>query len=97
MLLLKIEEGKKRGLKVNDVIEGIITEDQDFYLDTLDPDTIKEFRRQRKEHYLQLLEKASNVTLLNEHVDGPFEHSFDRDCYQEKLKFILNNYQSKNS
>ena len=56
LLLLKIEEGKKRGLKVNDVIEAIITEDQDFYLDTLDPDTIKEFRRQRKEHYLQLLE-----------------------------------------
>jgi len=38
----------------------------------------------------------TNVTLLHEHVEGPFEHSFNRECYQKKLKTILKKYKNKN-
>jgi len=95
LFLLQIEEGKRRGLKESDVIEGMITEEEDFYLDTRDPATREAFRKQRRERYLQLMKKASNVTLLYEHAAGPFEHSFGRACYQKKLKEILQKYKTR--
>jgi len=94
LLLIQMHEGEKRGLQSMEVIEQLITEDQDYYLDSNYPPTVKEFRKKRKEYYLELLQEAANVTLLDESVSGPFEHSFDSECYQIKVKEQLKKYKN---
>lgn len=94
LLLIKLHEGEKRGLQRMEVIEQLITEDQDYYLDSNYPPTVKEFRRKRKEYYLELLKEAANVSLLHESIHGPFEHSFDNECYQKKVKEQLKKYKN---
>jgi len=39
-----------------------------------------------------MLRKVSNITILQDFVEGPFEHSFNCECYQKKLKDILNEF-----
>ena len=94
LFLLQLKEGEKRGLKTTDTIEELITDDQHKYLDTQHPSTIEEFRRQRREYYKELLNTVSNVTLLQESIDGPFEHSFSQGCYQKILEELIKKYQS---
>lgn len=46
-------------------------------------------------YYEELLEKISNVTILD---PGPeYEHSFCNDCYQKEVKTITERYKEKNS
>lgn len=94
LLLIQLHEGVKRGLQRIEVIEQLITEDQDYYLDSQHPPTVKEFRRKRKEYYLELLQEAANATLLDESISGPFEHSFDSECYQIKVQEQLKKYKN---
>lgn len=39
-------------------------------------------------------DEAANVTLLDESINGPFEHSFDSECYQIKVKEQLKKYKN---
>jgi len=65
------------------------------YDDNVIPPTVEKFRKQREEYYLELLQKTSNVTLLHESIDGPFEHSFNRDCYQKEVKKLIKKYKDR--
>lgn len=95
ILLIRLQDGAKRGLSAEDVIEEMIQEDIDYYLDTKNISTIEKFRKSRKKHYEKLMERIVNVTILQENVEGPFEHCFDSKCYQIALKKVLKKYKKQ--
>ncbi len=90
--LLRLREGKKSNLTPEQVIEHLIQEDIEMYLETRDSRTLAKFRKQRKEHYAHELWKAQNITILNEETSKIFEHAFKSPCYQKQVTEIINKY-----
>lgn len=65
-------------------------EDSILYLDTIEARVIQIFEKKRVAYYEELLEKISNVTILD---SGPeYEHSFCNDCYQKEVETITEKY-----
>jgi hypothetical protein len=85
----------KEGLTQDQMLAKWAREDSIFYLDTIDVRVIQIFEKQRIVYYEELLEKISNITILD---SGPeYEHSFCNDCYQNEVKVITKRYMEKNS
>ncbi|HEV7735867.1 MAG TPA: hypothetical protein VGO47_00600, partial [Chlamydiales bacterium] len=94
-LLLRIEDGKKTKMSVADVVEHIVEEDVERFLDTSNQDVRNIFAQQRRLYYQQILLIGANVSILSENISAKWEHSFSIPCYQAKVEEIVKSYQSE--
>ena len=93
-LLLRIEEGKKTNLSAAEVMEHMVEEDVEKFLDTSNPDTRNTFAEHCRRHYEQLLRIGANISILSENISAKWEHSFSIPCYQGKVEEIVKSYRS---
>lgn len=92
MLFMRLQEGARCGRSAEDVIDEMIEEDVDYYLDTQNPSTREKFRVSRRKHYQKLQEKIVNITILQEGAKSLRDHFFDSKCYQIAVKNLLEKY-----
>lgn len=90
--LLRLHNGKKVGLKLEQIIEQLILEDIEMRLETRDQQAIAKFRKQREEHYAHELWKSQNITILNDESTKFFEHALKSPCYREQVIEIIDKY-----
>ncbi len=90
--LLRLHDGKKAGLKPEQVIEQLILEDIEMRLETRDPKAIAKFRKQREEHYAHEFWKSQNITILNDESTKFFEHALKSPCYRQQVIEIIDKY-----
>lgn len=95
MFLLRLYEGKKLGHMPLQLLDHLIQEDIDVYLDTQDPTALEEFRKQRRVAYENMLQQAQNISILDENVSGFWEHAFAIPCYQAIVEKVINQYRQK--
>ena len=80
----------KEGLTQDQMLAKWAREDTILYLDAIEVRGIQIFEKKRIAYYEELLEKISNVTILD---SGPeYEHSFCNDCYQKEVETITEKY-----
>lgn len=95
-LALRRNEGLKKGLTQEQVIDNLVIEDADYYLDTININNIPVYSEQRRNFYKGEFEKIANLTVLEQSKDaflGYWEHSFEVPCYQNMLKETIKRYQ----
>jgi hypothetical protein len=92
-LIIRRHEKQKQGLSEEEVIDCLISEDSDYYLETTEPKALAAFYLERKKFYHEEFGKISNLSVLeqSEH-SGYWEHSFAVPCYQRKLQEIIQQY-----
>ncbi|MFZ0566049.1 MAG: DUF3892 domain-containing protein [Chlamydiales bacterium] len=93
LFLLELHEGTKTGLTVEQVIAQMIQDDADVYMTSQDEKAIKAYWEKRQKYYEDKLHILRNVTVLEEHRSGTFEHAFINPIYQNVLKKIIHGYQ----
>lgn len=91
-LALRLYYGQKGGLDHAKVIQKIAFEDAILDLDTTNPETIEAYVKARTKHYQKELAKLENITVLDPDPDSNFKHRFSSDCYQNKVKEIIQRY-----
>jgi hypothetical protein len=92
---LIIRRHEKQGLSEAEIIDCLVSEDADYYLETTETQAVAAFYRERKKFYQEEFSKISNVSVLEQSIDatcGYWEHSFVVPCYQKKLKEIIQLY-----
>lgn len=83
----------KEGLSQEAIIQRFALDDALLYLDSIDAHTFESFVKQRISHYEKLMEKVSNITILDPDPTCHFEHQFFSECYQKEVKNIIERYQ----
>lgn len=84
----------KEGLSREAMIQRWVLDDALLYLDSVDALVFESFMKQRISHYESLMEKISNVTILDPDPSCYVEHQFRKDCYQKVVKKLVDKYRS---
>ena len=85
--------GQKEGLTLNQVIEQMALQDAMLAIDSLNPDAINGYKKQRIKHFEKEFEKINNITVLDPDPDSRWKHRFDSDCYQQTINKLIKKYQ----
>ncbi len=88
-------EGVKAGLSLDEIIRDLAFEDAINTLDTLDPSGLNKYARERRKYYELEFKKISNVTTVE--AESSLEHSFSNGNYQEKVRWVIDRYKTKES
>jgi hypothetical protein len=92
-LIIRRHEKQKQGLSEEEIIDCLISEDADYYLETTELKALAAFYRERKKFYQEEFDKISNLSVLEQSEDGGYwEHSLAVPCYQRKLQEIIQQY-----
>ena len=92
-MILKLYEGKQKGLNPFQVIEACVEKDLvAFIQDPFASQTIDQFRLERQKYYELELSKTKNITILEHTLSKLWEHSFDLPSYQEKIRETIQRY-----
>jgi hypothetical protein len=83
----------KEGLTQEAIIQRWALDDTLLYLDDVDDHVFESFIKRRVEHYEILMEKISNVTILDPDPSCYFEHQFCNVCYQDEVKRLVKKFQ----
>jgi hypothetical protein len=84
----------KEGLSEEAIIEQWALDDALLYLDSVDAHFFQSFIEQRINHYKKLMEKISNITILDPDPICYLEHQFCSECYQKEVENLVKKYQA---
>jgi hypothetical protein len=84
--------GIKEGLSQEVIIQRWALDDALLYLDSIDAFVFESFMKQRISHYENLMEKISNITILDPDPSCYVEHQFCRECYQKEVRRLVEKY-----
>jgi hypothetical protein len=93
-LAMQIYLGNKEGKSQEQVIYQLAFQDAMLDLDSTDLKVFETYLRQRIKHYNQEIAQLANVTILDPDADCKWKHEFKSDCYQEKVKSKIDEYQN---
>ena len=82
--------GSKDGRSEKEVIRQLALQDAMYELDSVDPEAIEGYAKQRAQEYQEKFSKISNVTVLD--PDPKLRHKFESSCYQEMVQEKINKY-----
>ncbi len=93
-LAMQIYLGNKEGKSQEQVIYQLAFQDAMLDLDSTDLKVFETYLRQRIKNYNQEIAQLANVTILDPDTDCKWKHEFKSDCYQEKVKSKIDEYQN---